>query len=112
MLIPNSIGNTGGLLAALPRIARAMLIGLGRTTVKTATLTVNRDNLDALAGLLESAAVRVVIDRTYPLDRAAAAVAHILGHHARGKVAITVALILVSSRVGAWTAQRPTGRTG
>ena len=45
VLIPNSIGNTGGLLAGLPRMARAMLVGLGRTTVKTATLTVNRDNL-------------------------------------------------------------------
>jgi len=90
VLIPNSIGNTGGLLAGLPRVARAMLMGLGRTTVKTATLTVNRDNLGALAGLLESGAVRVVIDTTYPLDCTAAAVAHMLGHHARGKVAITV----------------------
>ena len=90
VLIPNSIGNTGGLLAGLPRIARAMLMGLGRTTVKTATLTVNRDNLGALARLLESGTVRVVIDKTYPLDRTAAAVAHMLGHHARGKVAITV----------------------
>ena len=67
-----------------------MLMGLGSTTVKTAALTVNRDNLSALAGLLESGAVRVVIDRTYPLDRTADAVAHMLGHHARGKVAITV----------------------
>ena len=45
VLIPNSIGNTGGLLAGLPRIARAMLMGLGRTTVKTATLTVNRNGM-------------------------------------------------------------------
>ena len=64
--------------------------GLGSTTVKTVTLTVNRENLDALASLLESGAVRVVIDKTYPLDQAAAAVSHMLGHHARGKVAITV----------------------
>jgi NADPH:quinone reductase-like Zn-dependent oxidoreductase len=90
VLIPNSIGNTGGLLAGLPRIARAMLMGLGRTTVKTVTVTVNRDNLGALAGLLESGTVRVVLDKTYPLDSAAAAIAHMLGHHARGKVAITV----------------------
>jgi NADPH:quinone reductase-like Zn-dependent oxidoreductase len=67
-----------------------MLMGLGSTTVKTATLTVNRENLGALAGLLESGAIRVVIDKTYSLDGAAAAVAHMLGHHARGKVAITV----------------------
>jgi NADPH:quinone reductase-like Zn-dependent oxidoreductase len=31
----------------------------------------------------------VVIDKTYPLDRAASAVTHMLGHHAAGKVAIT-----------------------
>jgi NADPH:quinone reductase-like Zn-dependent oxidoreductase len=90
VFIPNSIGNTGGLLAALPRIARSMLTGLGSTTVKTATLSVNRENLDALAGLLESGAVRVVVGKTYSLDRAADAVAHMLGHHARGKIAITV----------------------
>lgn len=67
-----------------------MLMGLGSTTVKTATLAVNRENLGALAGLLESGAVRVVIDRTYSLDCTADAVTHMLGHHAQGKVAITV----------------------
>ena len=65
-------------------------MGLGPTTVKTVTITVNHDNLGALAGLLESGAVRVVIDKTYSLDGAATAVTHVLGHHARGKVAITV----------------------
>lgn len=90
VLIPNSIGNTGGLLAGLPRIARAMLMGLGSTTVKTVTLNVNRENLSALASLLESGAVKVIIDETYPFDQAAAAVARMLGHHARGQVAITM----------------------
>jgi NADPH:quinone reductase-like Zn-dependent oxidoreductase len=90
VFIPNSIGNTGGLLAGLPRVARAMLMGLGSTTVKTAALTVNHENLRALAGLLESGAVRVVIDHTYSLDCAADAVTRMLGHHARGKIAITV----------------------
>ena len=90
VLIPNSIGNTGGLLAGLPRVARAMLTGLGSTTVKTVTLRVNHDNLSALASLLESGAVRVIIDKTYPFDQTAAAVAHMLGHHARGQVAITI----------------------
>jgi NADPH:quinone reductase-like Zn-dependent oxidoreductase len=90
VLIPNSIGNTGGLLAGLPRVARAMLMGLGPTSVKTVTLRVSRENLSALAGLLESGAVRVIIDQAYPFDQAAAAVARMLGHHASGKVAITV----------------------
>jgi len=89
MLIPNSIGYTGGLLAGLPRTARAVLMGLGRTTVKLVTPKVNRENLNALLRFLEPGKVRVVIDKTYPLDHAASAVAHMLEHHASGKIAIT-----------------------
>ncbi|MQA11790.1 MAG: zinc-binding dehydrogenase [Pseudonocardiaceae bacterium] len=90
VLIPNSIGNTGGLLAGLPRMARAALLGKGATKVKFVRLAVNRANLNELVRLLESGEVRVVIDETYPFDEAASAVAHMLGHHAIGKVAITV----------------------
>jgi NADPH:quinone reductase-like Zn-dependent oxidoreductase len=90
ILIPNSIGNTGGLLAGLPRVARAALMGRGATNVKFVTLTVNRENLNALVRLLETDEVRVVIDQTYPFDKTASAVAHMLGHHAGGKIAIVV----------------------
>ena len=90
VLIPNSLGNTGGLLAGLPRVARAALMGRGKTYVKLVTLAVNRENLEALVRLLESGEVRVVIDRIYPFDETAHAVAHTLGHHASGKVAIAV----------------------
>jgi NADPH:quinone reductase-like Zn-dependent oxidoreductase len=90
VLIPNSIGYTGGLLAGLPRIARAVLLGIGSTTVKLVTPAINRENLGALLGLLESGQVRVVIDKTYPLEEAASAVTHMLEHHASGKIAITV----------------------
>jgi NADPH:quinone reductase-like Zn-dependent oxidoreductase len=88
VLIPNSVGNTGGLFAGLPRIARAALMGLGSTDVRTVTLVVNRENLTALAALLESGEVTVVIDEVYRLGETANAVAHMLGHHARGKVVI------------------------
>jgi NADPH:quinone reductase-like Zn-dependent oxidoreductase len=88
IFIPNSVGNTGGLFAGLPRMARAALMGRGSTNVQLVTLVVNRENLEALAALLESADVEVVIDKVYPLSHAADAVAHMLGHHARGKVAI------------------------
>jgi NADPH:quinone reductase-like Zn-dependent oxidoreductase len=88
--MPNSLGNTGGLLAGLPRMARAALMGLGWTNVKFVTLAVNRENLTALRTLLESGQVRVVIAKTYPLDQAAAAVTRMLGHHPGGKIAITV----------------------
>jgi NADPH:quinone reductase-like Zn-dependent oxidoreductase len=88
-LIPNSVGNTGGLLAGLPRMARAALMGKGSTNVQFANCAVTRENLRALAALLESGDVKVVIDKVYPLEEAGKAVAHMLGHHARGKVVIT-----------------------
>ena len=69
VLIPNSIGNTGGLLAGLPRVARATLMGKGATNVRFVTLAVNRDNLDALVRLLRTGQVRVVIEQTYPFDQ-------------------------------------------
>jgi NADPH:quinone reductase-like Zn-dependent oxidoreductase len=87
--IPNSVGNTGGMFAGLPRMARAKLMSRS-TDVKFATCVVNRENLSALAAFLASGDVRVVIDQTYALDAAPAAVAHMLGHHARGKVVISV----------------------
>ena len=62
---------------------------LGSSTVKLVSPAVNRENLDALLALLESGEVRVVIDKTYPLDQAAGAVTHMLEHHPSGKIAIT-----------------------
>lgn len=90
VLIPNSLGNTGGLLAGLPRMARAALLGKGATNVKFVTVAVNRENLNALVRLLETGEVRVVIERTYPFEEAAGAIAHVVKHHASGKVAIAV----------------------
>lgn len=90
VLIPNSIGNSGGLLAGLPRTARAALMGRFSTNVKFVRLNPDRAGLSALVELLRSGDLRVVIDRTYPIDQAASAVAHMLGYHASGKVAIAV----------------------
>jgi NADPH:quinone reductase-like Zn-dependent oxidoreductase len=89
-LIPNSVGTTGGLLAGLPRMARAALMKMGSTNVAFVQCVVNRENLQALAKLLESGEVKVVVDNVYPLSEAAEAVAHMLGHHAIGKVVIAV----------------------
>ena len=90
MLIPNSVGNTGGLFAGLLRMARAGVMGRGSTNVQFVTCVVNRENLDALGSLLEAGDVKVVIGKVYPLSEAAEAVAHMLGHHAIGKVVIAV----------------------
>ncbi|HEY7561031.1 MAG TPA: NAD(P)-dependent alcohol dehydrogenase [Gaiellaceae bacterium] len=90
ILIPNSVGNTGGMLAGLPKMARAGLMRKGSIRVKTVSCVVNRENLAALAALLESGDVRAVIDEAYPLAEAGKAVAHMAGHHASGKVVVTV----------------------
>ena len=91
MLIPNSVGNTGGPFAGLLRMARAGLMGrVSSANVQFVRCVVNRENLDALAALLESGDLKVVIDQVYPLSGAANAVAHMLGHHARGKIVIAV----------------------
>jgi NADPH:quinone reductase-like Zn-dependent oxidoreductase len=90
VLMPNSVGNTGGLFAGLPRMARAALMRLGSTNVQFVNGKVNRENLESLAAVLRSGDVRVIISETYPLADAAEAVAHMAGHHAIGKVAITV----------------------
>jgi NADPH:quinone reductase-like Zn-dependent oxidoreductase len=90
IFIPNSVGPKGGLFGSMPRIARAFVLGWGSTDVRSAACVVNRENLDSLATLLESGDVKVVIDKVYPLDEAANAVAHMLAHHAKGKVVIAV----------------------
>ncbi len=89
-LIPNSVGNTGGFFAGLPRMARAKIVGFGSTDVRFATCKVNRENLDDLRTLMESGEVKVIIDKVYPLSEASAAVAHMYAHHAVGQVAISV----------------------
>ncbi|MEZ0112146.1 NADPH:quinone reductase-like Zn-dependent oxidoreductase [Catenulispora sp. EB89] len=90
VFIPNSLGISGGLLAGLPRMARAALMGKGSTDVKFITLAVDHENLNELVRLLETGEVKAVIEQTYPLDDTAGAITRVLGHHARGKIAITV----------------------
>ncbi|MEU5153132.1 NAD(P)-dependent alcohol dehydrogenase [Glycomyces sp. NPDC021274] len=91
VLIPNSVGNGGGLLAGLGRMARARLLGsLRRVDVRFSPSEANRENLAAVGELLESGAIKAVIDRVYPLEETAQAVAHMLGHHARGNIVISV----------------------
>jgi NADPH:quinone reductase-like Zn-dependent oxidoreductase len=71
-------------------MARAALMGKGSADIRFVSCEVNRENLEALAALLESGAARVVVDEVYPLAEAGKAVARMLGHHARGKVVIAV----------------------
>lgn len=51
----------------------------------------NKDDLNALADLMQSGKVTPVIDRTYPLSQIREAMKYLEEGHARGKVVITVA---------------------
>ena len=78
------------------------LMGVGRSLRATATspfvsqrlrmflASSNRDDLATLRDLIESGSVTPVIDRTYPLSEAGAALAHVGGRHTRGKTVIAV----------------------
>jgi NADPH:quinone reductase-like Zn-dependent oxidoreductase len=79
------------------------LMGVGRSVRATATSpfvsqrlrvflsSTNRDDLATLKDLIESGKVTPVIDRTFPLSEAAAALTHVGQRHTRGKTVITVA---------------------
>ncbi len=50
-----------------------------------------REDLEVVAELLETGALKPVIDRTYPLDRVAEAHRHVEGRHRKGAVVLSVA---------------------
>jgi NADPH:quinone reductase-like Zn-dependent oxidoreductase len=50
----------------------------------------NHEDLMVLKELVDSRALTAVIDRSYPLDQTAAALAYIERGHARGKVVVRV----------------------
>ena len=91
IFIPNSIGNSGGFFAGLPRMARAGMLGRGSIRVQFRLLCgepgeprcprrtprVERRQGGHRQGLPT-------------LSEAPSAVAHMLGHHARGQVVIAV----------------------
>lgn len=90
IFIPNSVGPGGGLLGGLPRVARAMTMRWGSTDVRTVTCVPDRENLAAIAALLASGEVASIIERTYPFEEAARAVAHMFGHRSRGNIVIGI----------------------
>jgi NADPH:quinone reductase-like Zn-dependent oxidoreductase len=91
VLIPNSVGNTGGLIAGLGRFAQAVVLGrLGRAEVRTTAGECTVERLETVAALLEVGGMTPVVDRVYPLEATAEAVARMAGHHARGNVVITM----------------------
>ena len=85
-------GETSGrLLGGSDRQLRALALSpfVGQR-LGTFICSENADDLRVLAELIENGRVRPVLDRTFPLQDAAAAIEHLLSGRARGKVAIDV----------------------
>jgi NADPH:quinone reductase-like Zn-dependent oxidoreductase len=79
-------------LGPLPHVGGTILKSRFRSqTVTFFVAKITTDDLAFLADLLESGQVRAVIDRTYPVSEAPAALEYLGEGHARAKVVLTVA---------------------
>jgi NADPH:quinone reductase-like Zn-dependent oxidoreductase len=76
--------------ASMSRMAGAILLSRLGQKVFTFLAKLNHDDLALIAGLMEQGKVKSVIDRSYPLDQTAAAIAYVEAGHARGKVVVTM----------------------
>jgi NADPH:quinone reductase-like Zn-dependent oxidoreductase len=81
----------GGLLS---QIFKSLLFGwilsFGSKKMQFLSARTNRKDLEFLAKLLDKGAIKPVIDRRYPLDRAAEAMDYIKQGHSSGKVVINI----------------------
>ncbi len=78
-------------LGPLPHLGGTMLKSRGRSqTVKFFVAKINTADLVVMKELIEAGKVRSVIDRAYPLSKAAEALSYLGEGHARGKIVITV----------------------
>ena len=81
----------GALLGPIKRIAWMKIVGHfiePRTTFFIAK--VNKADLGLLAGLVHEGKMKSVVDRSFPLEEAGAALEYLGAGHARGKVVVTV----------------------
>lgn len=86
-----SSGTGGRVLGPMGRILRALLLSpFVSQKLPIFTATRSRDDLDAVRQLIESGTVTPVIDKTFALGGAPAAIRYFVEEHARGKIVITV----------------------
>ena len=86
------VGGVGGrMLGPMARLLRARILSPFVSQNLAGMVAQARiEDLDYLRGLIEAGTVTPVIDRTYPLEEAAAAMGYLEGHHVRGKIVIAV----------------------
>jgi NADPH:quinone reductase-like Zn-dependent oxidoreductase len=87
----------GGWVGGVGHVFKAMVASmLTRQQARPFVSMPSAGDLAELRDLAEAGQIRPVLDRTYPLDQASRAVAHVAGRHARGTVALTVDVVLTN----------------
>jgi NADPH:quinone reductase-like Zn-dependent oxidoreductase len=90
-LLLSSGESAGRWIGPVDRIAKAVVLSpFVSQKLGTFVMKPNREDLQFLKELIEAGKVKPVIDRTYPLSEAPAAIRYLEEGHARGKVVITV----------------------
>jgi NADPH:quinone reductase-like Zn-dependent oxidoreductase len=89
-LILNSGTGARGFRLLVRLVKPIVLAPFTRQSLRRYLSTPNHQDLVVLTEFVESAKLTPVIDKTYPLDETPAALRHIEGGHARGKVVITL----------------------
>ncbi|TDD95418.1 NAD(P)-dependent alcohol dehydrogenase [Jiangella asiatica] len=91
VLSGGGVSTGGSVFGPLGLMVRARLLSpLVKQAVLQFLATPRRENLTTLGALVKSGAVHPVIDRTYPLSEAPAAIRYLENEHARAKVVIAV----------------------
>jgi NADPH:quinone reductase-like Zn-dependent oxidoreductase len=81
----------GPILGPIGHIAPTVLASVpSRRKLAFFIAEINRANLNALAGLLESGKVTALVERTYPLSQVVEAMDHVGEGHARSNVVVTI----------------------
>jgi NADPH:quinone reductase-like Zn-dependent oxidoreductase len=84
-------GENGGRWLGLGRQFAAVLLSpFLRQNLRMFVASENADDLVVLAGMIEEGQLTPAVERTFPLEEAPAAVAHMSAGRARGKVVVTV----------------------
>ena len=79
----------GGLVGPMGLMIRGMAVGrFVRQRVVLLQAVPRAENLDTLTGLIEAGQLVPVLDRTYPLERAADAIRYVEVEHPRAKVVL------------------------
>jgi NADPH:quinone reductase-like Zn-dependent oxidoreductase len=77
-------------LGPIRHLIRMKAGSIGRQKVAFFVARIEQADLELLRGLLESGAVRPVVERIYPLEEAVAALQHLGTGHARGKIVLSL----------------------